>query len=67
MLRKLLTNVRHLKTTVLGLASLLIASGAALSAFFDGDPDTVADWQSVTVAASALFSSLVLIFGSKDG
>ena len=66
MITAILKNLTTIRTTVLGLATLLVAAGAAISAFADGDSSTVADWQSVTVAATSFISSLWLIFGSKD-
>jgi hypothetical protein len=41
------------KTTVAGVGAILIAVGAALSATFDTDPATVADWGAVVAATIA--------------
>ena len=66
MIGKLLTNLTNLRSTALGFATLLVTAGTAVTAFVDGDSTTVADWPSVTVAATSFIASLWLIFGSKD-
>lgn len=49
-------------TTVLGVAAILTAVGSLLTAMFDADPATVADWGS---AAAAVIAGIGLIF-AKD-
>ena len=66
MIQAILKNIGNIRTSVLGFASLLVSVGAALSAFADGDAQTVPNWEGVAIAASSFVSSLWLIFGSKD-
>tara|TARA_R100000808_G_C2153609_1_gene164005 strand:+ start:6551 stop:6751 length:201 start_codon:yes stop_codon:yes gene_type:complete len=66
MIRKLIANVKNIRTTVLGVATLLVAAGSALSAWVDGDVATEPDWTAVAVAFSSVIASLALIFASKD-
>ena len=49
-------------TTVLGVAAILTAVGSLLTAMFDADPATVADWGT---AAAAVIAGVGLIF-AKD-
>lgn len=65
-LRKMIGNIKNIRTTVIGVATLLVAAGTALAAFADSDKSTVPDWQAVITAASSVAASLWLIFGSKD-
>ena len=65
-LRKIIGNIKNIRTTVVGVATLLIAAGTALAAFADSDKSTVPDWQAVVTAASSVAASLWLIIGSKD-
>ena len=65
-LRKVIGNIKNIRTTVVGVATLLIAAGTALAAFADSDKSTVPDWQAVITAASSVAASLWLIIGSKD-
>jgi len=65
-LRKVIGNIKNIRTTVIGVATLLIAAGTALAAFADSDKSTVPDWQAVMTAASSVAASLWLIIGSKD-
>ena len=65
-LRKVIGNIKNIRTTVVGVATLLIAAGTALAAFADSDKSTVPDWQAVVTAASSVAASLWLIIGSKD-
>ena len=65
-LRKLIGNIKNIRTTVVGVATLLIAAGTAIAAFADGDRTTVPDWEAVIAAASSVAASLWLILGSKD-
>tara|TARA_R100000388_G_C7204012_1_gene140039 strand:+ start:700 stop:906 length:207 start_codon:yes stop_codon:yes gene_type:complete len=65
-LRKVISNIKNIRTTVVGVATLLIAAGTALAAFADSDKSTVPDWQAVITAASSVAASLWLIIGSKD-
>jgi predicted ribosomally synthesized peptide with SipW-like signal peptide len=65
-LRKVIGNIKNIRTTVIGVATLLIAAGTALAAFADSDKSTVPDWQAVITAASSVAASLWLIIGSKD-
>ena len=65
-LRKVIGNIKNIRTTVIGVATLLIAAGTALAAFADSDKSTVPDWQAVVTAASSVAASLWLIIGSKD-
>ncbi len=46
-------STRSWKTTTAGLAAILAALFAALTAERDGDPATVADWNTVAIAAAA--------------
>ena len=64
--RKIIGNIKNIRTTVIGVATLLIAAGTALAAFADSDKSTVPDWQAVITAASSVAASLWLIIGSKD-
>lgn len=41
------------KTSAAGIGAILIAVGSALTATFDGDPATVADWGAVVAAVIA--------------
>ena len=66
MISELIKNLANIRTTALGLATLLISLGAAIQSFADGDATTAPDWASVTAAASSFVSSLWLIFGAKD-
>jgi hypothetical protein len=52
------------KTTVTGIAAILTAVGAALTALFDNDPATTLD---VTVTASAIMAGIGLIFARDNG
>lgn len=52
------------KTTVTGIAAILTAVGAALTALFDNDPTTTLD---VTVTASAIMAGIGLIFARDNG
>tara|TARA_Y100001973_G_scaffold47903_1_gene71298 strand:+ start:543 stop:749 length:207 start_codon:yes stop_codon:yes gene_type:complete len=65
-LRKIIGNIKNIRTTVVGVATLLVAAGTALAAFADTDKSTVPDWQAVVTAASSVAASLWLIIGSKD-
>ena len=65
-LRKIIVNIKNIRTTVVGVATLLVAAGTALAAFADSDKSTVPDWQAVVTAASSVAASLWLIIGSKD-
>ena len=65
-LRKVIGNIKNIRTTVVGVATLLVAAGTALAAFADSDKSTVPDWQAVVTAASSVAASLLLIIGSKD-
>ena len=65
-LRKVIGNIKNIRTTVVGVATLLVAAGTALAAFADSDKTTVPDWQAVVTAASSVAASLWLIIGSKD-
>lgn len=51
------------KTTVTGIAAILTAVGAALTAVFDNDPNTNID---VTVTASAIMVGIGLIFARDN-
>jgi len=64
--RKIIGNIKNMRTTVVGVATLLVAAGTALAAFADSDKTTVPDWQAVVTAASSVAASLWLIIGSKD-
>jgi hypothetical protein len=55
--------VENRNTTVAGVGAILVAVGSVLSAMFDGDPATVADWAS---AAAAIIAGIGLIM-AKDG
>lgn len=52
------------KTTVTGVAAILTAVGAALTALFDNDPNTTLD---VAVTASAIMAGIGLIFARDNG
>jgi len=52
------------KTTVTGIAAILTAIGAALTALFDNDPNTTLD---VAVTASAIMAGIGLIFARDNG
>jgi uncharacterized membrane protein YhiD involved in acid resistance len=41
------------KTSAAGIGAILVAVGSALSATFDADPTTVADWGAVVAAVIA--------------
>jgi hypothetical protein len=51
------------RTTVAGIGAILVAIGGALSATFDNDPATVADWTAVVAACIAGFG---LIFARDN-
>lgn len=51
------------KTTVTGIAAVLTAVGAALTALFDADPSTNID---VTTTASAIMAGIGLIFARDN-
>jgi hypothetical protein len=46
------------RTTVAGIGAMLVAIGGAISATFDNDPATVADWTAVIAACIAGFGLL---------
>jgi hypothetical protein len=46
------------RTTVAGIGAILVAVGGALSATFDNDPLTVADWTAVVASVIAGFGLL---------
>ena len=50
------------KTTAAGIGAILVAVGSCLTATFDADPATVADWGS---AIAAIIAGIGLIF-AKD-
>lgn len=54
--------MNNAKTTVAGIGAILVAVGSCLSATFDADPLTVADWGS---AIAAVIAGVGLIF-AKD-
>ena len=54
--------MRDRNTTVLGVAAILTAVGSLLTAMFDADPSTVADWGAT---AAAVIAGIGLIF-AKD-
>jgi len=54
--------VKDKNTTVLGIAAILTAVGSLLTAMFDSDPATVADWGT---CAAAVIAGVGLIF-AKD-
>lgn len=66
MILKVIGNIKNIRSTLVGVGTLLIAAGTAVKAFTDGDSSTVPDWQSVITAASAVAASIWLIIGSKD-
>lgn len=41
------------RTTLAGIGAILVAVGSAVTAIFDNDPATVADWGAVTAAVIA--------------
>lgn len=41
------------KTSAAGIGAILVAIGSAITAMFDGDPSTVADWGAVVAAIIA--------------
>jgi len=51
------------KTTVTGIAAILTAIGAALTALFDNDPNTTID---VAVTASAIMAGIGLILARDN-
>lgn len=51
------------RTTVTGIGAILVAVGGAVSATFDNDPATVADWAAVIAACIAGFG---LIFARDN-
>lgn len=51
------------RTTAAGIGAILVAVGGALSATFDNDPATVADWSAVIAAGIAGFG---LIFARDN-
>lgn len=54
--------IQNRNTTVLGIASILTAAGALLTALFDGKPETLPDYGT---AVAAVLAGLGLIF-AKD-
>ena len=58
--------MKDTKTTVAGIGAILVAVGSCLSASFDNDPATVADWGT---AIAAIIAGIGLIFAkdSKPG
>lgn len=54
--------IQNRNTTVLGIASILTALGAVLTALFDGNPQTPPDY---ATAVAAVLAGLGLIF-AKD-
>jgi len=44
--------MENYKTTLLGIASILIAIGTFLKAAFDGDPSTVPDYEATFMAVT---------------
>ena len=65
-MRKIIGNIKNIKSTIVGLGTLLIAAGTALRALTDSDATTIPDWQAVLAAASSVAASIWLIIGSKD-
>jgi hypothetical protein len=63
---KIIGNIKNIKSTVVGLGTLLIAAGTAIRALTDSDATTIPDWQAVLAAASSVAASVWLIVGSKD-
>lgn len=51
------------KTTTAGVGAILIAIGSAMSAQFDSDPATVADWGAVI---AAVIAGIGLIFARDN-
>ena len=51
------------KTTAAGAGAILVAIGSALSATFDADPATVADWGAVV---AAVIAGIGLIFARDN-
>lgn len=51
------------RTTVAGIGAMLVAIGGAVSATFDNDPTTTADWAAVIAACIAGFG---LIFARDN-
>ena len=66
MILKIITNIKNIRSTIVGLGTLLIVAGTAVRALTDSDSLTVPDWQAVIAAASGVAASLWLIIGSKD-
>jgi hypothetical protein len=56
-------NSKSWKTSAAGIGALLVAIGGALTATFDADPTTNADWAAVIAAAVAGFG---LIFARDN-
>lgn len=52
------------KTTATGIGAILVAVGGALSATFDTDPATIADWSAVV---AAIIAGVGLIFARDNG
>lgn len=52
------------KTTTAGIGAILIAVGGALTATFDNDPATVADWGAVI---AAVIAGVGLLFARDNG
>ena len=63
---KIIGNIKNMKSTVVGIATLLVAAGTAIRALTDSDATTIPDWQGVIAAASSVAASIWLIVGSKD-
>lgn len=54
---------KNWKTTLAGLGAILISVGVAMQAFFDGNPETVVNWE---VVLASLVAGLGLVF-ARDG
>ena len=52
------------KTTTAGIGAILVAAGSALTAMFDNDPTTVADWGAVI---AAIIAGIGLIAARDNG
>lgn len=54
---------KNWKTTVAGLGAIMVAVGVAMQAHFDGNPETIVQWE---ILITAVFAGVGLLF-ARDG
>ena len=54
---------KNWKTTVAGLGAIVVALGVAMQAHFDGNPETIVQWE---ILITAVFAGVGLLY-ARDG